>query len=80
MERDSYFLHFYPPNNPKNQNFDKMKKIPGDIIILNTCTINDNHMRYGSLDIKRSGQNFLSFWTIFSPFTSLTTQNIKILK
>ena len=29
-----YFLSFYPPNNPKNQNFKKLKKTPGDIIIL----------------------------------------------
>ena len=43
-----HFLHFYPPNNPKNQNFEKMKKTPGDIIILHMCTINDNHMMYGS--------------------------------
>ena len=28
-----YFLHFYPPNNPKNQNFEKLKKTPGDITI-----------------------------------------------
>ena len=27
------FLPFYPPNNPKNQNFEKMKKLPGDIIL-----------------------------------------------
>ena len=42
------FLHFYPPNIPKNLNFEKMKKTPGDIIILLTCTINDNHRMYGS--------------------------------
>ena len=28
-----YFLLFYPTNNPENQNFEKMKKAPGDIII-----------------------------------------------
>ena len=28
-----YFLPFYPPNNPENKNFEKMKKGPGDIII-----------------------------------------------
>ena len=39
-----WFLHFYPLNNPKNQNFEKLKKAPGDIIILHMCTINDNHM------------------------------------
>ena len=64
-----HFLPFYPPNNPKNQNFEKMKKTPGDIIILHMCIINENHMMYGSWDIKCDRQNFLSFWTIFSPFT-----------
>ena len=28
-----YFLSFYPSNNPENQNFEKMEKVPGDIII-----------------------------------------------
>ena len=40
--------HFYPPNNPKNQNLQKMKKPPGDIITLHRCSINDNHIMYGS--------------------------------
>ena len=35
-------------NNPKNQNFEKMKKIDGDIIILLLCTKSDNHIMYGS--------------------------------
>ena len=47
-----------PPNNPENQNFEKMKKTPGDIIILHKCTINDNHMIYGSWDMKSTRQNF----------------------
>ena len=29
-----YFLPFYPRNNPKNLNFEKMKKAPGDIIYI----------------------------------------------
>ena len=41
-------LLLYTPNNMKIQNFEKMKKAPGDIIILNMCTINDSHMIYGS--------------------------------
>ena len=73
------FLPFYPPNNPKNQNFAKLKKPFGDIIILHMCIINDNHMMYDSWDIERDGQIFLSFRTIFCPFTPLTTQKIKIL-
>ena len=43
-----YLLPFYRPNNPENQNFEKMKKAPRDIIILYKCTINGNHMIYGS--------------------------------
>ena len=42
------------------------KKNPGDIISLHLCTKNDNHMMYGSLDIRCNRQNFL--WTIFCPF------------
>ena len=42
------FLPFYPPMDPENQNFEKMKKTLEDIIILQMCTINDSHMMYGS--------------------------------
>ena len=70
----------FTSDNPKNQNFEKMKKLPGDIILFHMCTINDNHMMYGSWDMEHDRQNFLSFWTIFCPFTPLTTQKIKILK
>ena len=57
-----------------------MKKMPIDIIILNMCTINDNHMMYDSWDMECKRQNFFSLWIIFCPFTPLTTQKIKILK
>ena len=66
-----HFLPFYPPNNPENQ------KIPRDIIILHKFTENDIHMMYGSWDTERGRQNFLPFWTIFCPFTSLAIQKIK---
>ena len=36
------------PNSPKNQNLKKMKKPPGDIIILHMCTKNYDQMMYGS--------------------------------
>ena len=51
---DSIFCHsgpffaLLPPIDPENQNFEKMKKATGDIIILQMCTINDSHMIYGS--------------------------------
>ena len=69
------FLPFDPHNNPKNQYFEKIKKkTPKDIIILHLCTTNDNHIMYGSWDIKCDRQYFLSFWASFCPFTSLTIQ------
>ena len=56
-----HFLPFYPPINPKNQTFENMKNIPGDIIILHMCPINDHHMIYGSWDMEHDKQNFLLF-------------------
>ena len=47
-----------PPNNPENQNFEKMKKTLGDIIVLHMCTINENHMMYGSRHIEHNRKNF----------------------
>ena len=76
-----YFLPFYPPNSPKNQNFEKMKKNPGDIIILHMCTKNYDQMMYGSWDMVHDRCNcYFSFWSIFCPFTPLTNEKIKILK
>ena len=46
-----YFLSFYLPNNLQNQNFEKMRRVSGDVIILHMYAINDNHMMYGSWDI-----------------------------
>ena len=71
---------FIPLNNPQHQYFENMKQTPGDIIILHMCTINDNHMMYGSWNMESDGENILSFWTIFCPFTPLKTWKIKILK
>ena len=33
---------------PENQHFEKMRKPPGDIIILHMRSTNENHMMYGS--------------------------------
>ena len=43
-----YFLPFYPTNNPENQNFEIMKKTPGDIILFHMRTINEDHAMYDS--------------------------------
>ena len=71
-----FFFPLSAPWHPEKSKFYHWEKTPGDIIILLMCTKNDNHMMYGSWDIERNRQNFLSFWTILCPFT----QKIKILK
>ena len=45
------FLPFYLPNSQKSQSFEKMKKMPREIIILYMCTKNYNHMMYSSWDM-----------------------------
>ena len=69
------FLHFYPLTIRKI----KMRKTPGDISILQMCTINDNHMVYGSWDMEPDGQNVLPFWTIFA-LLPLKNQNFENTK
>ena len=56
-----------PPNNLKNENFNKMKNTLGDIIILQKCTKNHDHMSHCSWDMARNICNFyFSFWDIFA--------------
>ena len=43
-----YVLPLYLTNNPENQNFEKMKNTPEDIISLHMSTINENHVMYDS--------------------------------
>ena len=65
------FLPFYPPLDPENQNFQKTKK----------NTWGYYHFTYDVYMVPEcDGQNFLSFWKDFCPFTSLKTWQIKILK
>ena len=70
------FLPFYhsphPLNNPKNQNFEKLKeKNPLEISSFYTCTINENHKIYGSWDINCYRQIFFchleSFFALLPP-------------
>ena len=75
-----HLLPFDPTNKPKNQTFEKIKKTPEVIIILQLCTTNDDHMMYRSWDIKHDRQKFLSFWAIFCPFITLTAPKIKLSK
>ena len=74
-------LPFYHPLTiPIIKILKKMKKCL-DILSFYTymCTINEDHMIYGSWNTRYNRQ-FLSFWTIFCPFSLLTNWKIKILK
>ena len=78
----SFWTIFSPFTPLKTWKIKILKKWKNHLEILSfyTCTINDNHVMSGSWDMKYGGQNFLSFWTVFCPFTLTTTQKIKILK
>ena len=66
------FLSFWaifaldPPKNPKNQNFEKIKKTLRDIIILHLSITNDDHMMYGSWDTEHDRKNVILGY--FLPF------------
>ena len=75
-----HFLPFYPPNNPKNPKFWKMKKTTGDNIILHVYYKWQSYDAWFLRDRVRRTDFFLSLWTIFYPFTLLTTQKNKIVK
>ena len=73
-----YFLPFYPPNSPKNENFRKIIKAPVDIIILQWCTKNHDYMLYSSWGMACDRRNgYFSFWTIFC---TLAARKVKIQK
>ena len=64
----------------ENQNFEKIKKVSGDVIILQMSTKNHYHMMYASSDMECNRHNFMSFWAIFCLFTQLLNPKIKIWK
>ena len=68
------FFALLPSNSPKYQNFDKVKKNLGDIIILRMCAKNHDQMMYGFWDIVHDGCNYFLFWAILCPFTPATSQ------
>ena len=79
IQCESWFPWRY--NNPKNQNFEKLRNSPGGIIILHKYTKNHDPMLYCSLDMVSNGFNcYFSFWAIFCPFIPLTAKKIKIFQ
>ena len=74
-----HFLPFYPPNNPTNQNFEKMIKLPGDIFILHLST---TMIIIWCMvpEIWISTTELCDILDHFLPFYPLRTWEIKILK
>ena len=74
-----HFLPFYSPKNPKNQNFEKKKKIAGDIIILFMCMYHEVwFLRYGV----RQTEFFviLGYFLPFYPPNDPENQNFEKMK
>ena len=69
-----------PLKTPKNQNFEKMKKLAGDIITLHKCTKNHNHMRYSSWDREWDRQCFFGILGHFLPFYDPNNEENQNLK
>ena len=90
-QTDKKFLSFWaifcpftsPTNDIEYQNFERKKKRKKCLEILffytYMCTINEDHMIYGSCNIRCNRQTFSTFWAIFCPFSPLTTWKIKVL-
>ena len=63
-----FFTLLHPPKNQKNQNFKKLKKLSGYILILHKCTKNRDHMLHYFLDMARNGLNSFFPLGYFLPF------------
>ena len=71
----SFWAIFCPftPVTPKKWKNEKVKKVPGEIIILHKCTKNHDHIPYSSRDMMRDVCNcYFSLWANFCPFTPVT--------
>ena len=81
---DRSFCHFgpfQPPGNPEIKIL-KLKKPPGDIIILLICTINDNLLIYDSRDMEHDTEFFviLDCFLPFYPPMDPENQNFEKMK
>ena len=79
-----HFLDFHPLKNPKNQNFEKTKKMH-EIPSLYTCIPkNNNHIRYGSWDMEWETEFFVILGPFFAfllpPFPPNNSENQNFVK
>ena len=52
---------YHSPNNPENQNFEKMKKASGDVLILNLSNKKHDHMMHAYSYMECNRHTFLYF-------------------
>ena len=64
-----FFLSFYPPDNPENQNFWKTRKKLQEILSFHTCVPQMAITWYMAPKISSARDIFFSSWTIFWPLT-----------
>ena len=62
-------IFFFLPSQPLDYSENQNSKIEKSTWRYYHFTCLQHHMMYGSWDIEQDGQKFLSFWTIFCPFT-----------
>ena len=64
----SFWVNFCPfsPQTTQKIKILKLKKSPGNIIILHICAIHDNHIIYVSWDMEYNRQNFCHFGPFFA--------------
>ena len=69
------FLSFDPPHNPKNQNFEKIKKASGDVTILHMSVKNHNHMMFTSWDMETDRQLFVILDQFLPFYPTIDSEN-----
>ena len=79
-----FFPFYHPPNDPENDNFEKKRKKCLEILsfYIYMCTINEDHMIYGSWSKVQQPENFviLGCFLPFLPPDNPENQNFKIEK
>ena len=80
-----FFSFFCPfttplPNNPENQNFEKIRKASEDAIILNLCNKKQDDMMYAFSDMECNRHNFCHFRPFFALLPCYWPQKLKFGK
>ena len=80
LSSQAIFCFFVPLLTPQIKIWKKCKKTTEHVILLHMCTINQDHMVYGSWDMKFNRQKFFVTLGNFLPFyprNTLKNENIK---